>query len=146
MECSEARTLLLDRQRGTLSVPLRASLGDHLGECEACRRADAADSALSMLLESRLPRRRAPESLRRAVAEKWDRPTSPRLSRAKRVARSLGTMALGAAVAILVLFGWHARSQGETMVAEAVGDPLRGLYRDRLVAVESGGIHREQSW
>jgi anti-sigma factor RsiW len=146
MECSEARTLLLDRRRGTLSAPLRASLEDHLGECETCRHADAGDSALSTLLESRLPRRRAPESLRRAVAEKWDRPNSPRPSRAKRVARSVGTMALGAAVAVLVLFGWHARSQGETMVAEAVGDHLRVLYRDRLVEVESGGIHQVKPW
>jgi anti-sigma factor RsiW len=146
MECSEARIVFIDRRRGTLSDSRRASLEAHLAECEICRRDDAADGALSALLESRLPRRRAPESLRRAVAAKWDRLSSPRLSRANRVARSVGSMTLGAAVAVLVLFGWHARLPGETMVAEAVGDHLRVLYRDRPVEVESGGIHQVKPW
>jgi anti-sigma factor RsiW len=147
MECSEARTFLLDRRRGTLSAPVRAPVEVHLAECESCRLDDAADSVLSTLLERSLPRRRAPESLRRAVAARWDRPSlPPRLSRAGRVARAAGAMALGAAVAVLVVFGWHARSSDETMVAEAVGDHLRVLYRDRPVEVESGGIHQVKPW
>jgi anti-sigma factor RsiW len=146
MECSEARTLLLDRRRGALSAPLRASLDVHLTECETCRHDDEADRALSTLLESRLPRRRAPEALRRAVAAEWARPTPPRPSRVSAAARSVGAMALGAAVAVLVLFGWHARSPSEAMVAEAVGDHLRVLYRDRPVEVESGGIHQVKPW
>jgi anti-sigma factor RsiW len=146
MECTEARTLLLDRRRGTLSAPVRAALEVHLAQCESCRHDDAADSALSTLLERSLSRRRAPESLRRAVAARWDRPYAPRLSRVGGVARSVGAMALGAALAVLVLFGWHARAPGETMVAEAVSDHLRVLYRDRPVEVESGGIHQVKPW
>jgi len=146
MECTEARTLLLAWRRGTLSAPLRAALEVHVPECESCRHDDAADSALSKLLERSLPRRRAPESLRRAVAAKWDEPYAPRLSRARAVARSVGAMALGAALTVLVLFGWHARAPGETMVAEAVSDHLRVLYRDRPVEVESGGIHQVKPW
>lgn len=43
MDCTEARTHLLDRRRGTISPELRAPVDAHLAACEGCRREDSAD-------------------------------------------------------------------------------------------------------
>jgi predicted anti-sigma-YlaC factor YlaD len=60
MDCNEARTHLVDRRRGTLAADAQHDLEAHLAGCAACRHEDAADAQLSVLLEQRLPRPRAP--------------------------------------------------------------------------------------
>jgi anti-sigma factor RsiW len=148
MDCTEARTLLLDLRRGALARELRAPLEAHLGQCDGCRREDQADRALSTLLESRLPRPQAPESLRRAVQERWA-PEPERAqpkARKKNVVRTAAAMAMGAALAVLVLFAWRARDPGEAMVAEAVNDHLRVLYSDRPLEIESSDRHVVKPW
>jgi anti-sigma factor RsiW len=143
MDCREAHTHLLDRRRGTLGAASRTPLESHLAGCEACRGEDAADALLSEILAARLPRRRAPASLRRSLEARWDPPTAPR---AARLARSLVTMAAGAALAALVLFAWRSRTTDDPMLTEAVNDHLRVLYSDHPVEVQSGGIHQVKPW
>jgi anti-sigma factor RsiW len=143
MDCPEARTHLIDRRRGTLEATTRTALETHLAGCEACRHEDAADAQLSAILDARLPRRRAPASLRRSLEARWDPPTVPR---AARFARGLLTMAAGAALAVLVLFAWRSRKTDDPMLTEAVNDHLRVLYSDHQVEVQSGGIHQVKPW
>ena len=118
MDCSEARTFLVDRRRGSLAAQVSTTVDAHLAGCAACRHEEAADAQLSMLLEQRLPRMRAPASLRRALEERWLEPAERR----------------------------RARAPDGAMVAEAVNDHLRVLYSDHPLEVESGGIHRVKPW
>jgi len=143
MDCREARTHLIDRRRGTLEPASLTALDTHLAGCEACRHEDAADAQLSEILETRLPHRRAPASLRRSLEARWDPPKAPRASR---LARSLGTLAAGAALAVLVLFAWRSRTTDDPMLTEAVNDHLRVLYSEHPVEVQSGGIHQVKPW
>jgi anti-sigma factor RsiW len=143
MDCNEARTHLLDRRRGVLPDDLRAPLEAHLAGCEACRHEDAADRELSTLLDQRLPKRRAPASLKRSLEARWDR-TRPTATRT--VSWSLAAMAAGAAIAALAIFALRSRAPGDAMVAEAVNDHLRVLYSEHPIEVESGGIHQVKPW
>jgi anti-sigma factor RsiW len=146
MKCSEARTYLLDRRRGKLSTEMQAAVEAHLESCESCRREDAADRELSLLLESRLPRPRAPESLRHTVEAQWSPLSAFRLGGARRVRSSVSAMALGAAIAVAAIFAWRARSNSDAMFAEAVNDHLRILYSDHPLEVESSDRHQVKPW
>jgi anti-sigma factor RsiW len=143
MDCAEARTLLLDRQRDRLDPRLAAALDEHLAGCEACRHEDAADRELSARLQA-LPRRRAPAALRRALEEQWGEAPKPR--RWAGGGRFVAAMAAGAALAVLVGVGVRARSQDDRMVTEAVNDYLRVLYEAHPIEIESGGIHQVKPW
>ncbi|HEY8090767.1 MAG TPA: hypothetical protein VIF09_23055 [Polyangiaceae bacterium] len=143
MECREARTHLLDRRRGTLDESLGTRLAAHMDGCDACRHEDAADRALSAALDERLPRRRAPDALRRNLEARWDA-TSAR-PRARRT-RTLTVMAAGAVLATLVVLAWRGRPHDDPMVIEAVNDHLRVLYSEHPLEVESGGIHQVKPW
>jgi anti-sigma factor RsiW len=143
MDCREARTLLVDRRRGTLEAASRTALDEHMAGCEACRHENAADTLLSEILDERLPRHRAPASLRRSLEAKWFAPP-PR--RSSRVSRGFMAMAAAAMVAGLVLFAWRERTSNDPMLTEAVNDHLRVLYSEHPVEVESGGIHQVKPW
>jgi anti-sigma factor RsiW len=144
MDCTEARTHLLARRRGTLSSELRIALEVHLADCAACSREDAADRELSLALEQRLPRHRAPESLRRALRTQWvARSRSPRASS---FARTAAVMAIGGAIALLTVTAWRARAPDQVMLAEAVNDHLRVLYSQRPLEVESSDRHQVKPW
>jgi anti-sigma factor RsiW len=146
MDCTETRNHLLDSQRGTLTGELRARVDAHLGECEACRREDAVERALSAALGERLPKPRAPEALRRSIEKRFVA-ESPRPSAGiRRVRRGplFASAAFAAAVAAALLLG---RPHGsDPMLAEAVNDHLRVLYSDHPVEIESGGIHQVKPW
>jgi anti-sigma factor RsiW len=145
MDCTEARTHWLDRRRGSLGADARAPLEAHLAGCEACRRDEAADRELSAALEARLPRRRAPEALRRSLEARWGGVAAPPAQRSRRVARTLLAMAAGAAIVLLAVAGWRARPSDDAMLAEAVNDHLRVLYSERPIEVEPG-IHQVKPW
>jgi anti-sigma factor RsiW len=147
MECNEARNHLLDRRRGTLTGELRAEVDSHLAECEECRHEDAADRELSAALEHRLPKRRAPEALRRSIEERLEgKPT--RVAGANR--RTARVFAIAAAVilpaAAAAVFVISKPSQPDAMVTEAVNDHLRVLYAERPIEIESGGVHQVKPW
>jgi anti-sigma factor RsiW len=148
MDCREARTYLLDRRRGTLAADVGAEVEAHLAGCAACRHEDAADAQLSVLLEQRLSRPRAPASLQRALEERWGESArrAPPARRWARVGRTLTAMAAGAALALMAVFAWRGRAPDDTLASEAVNDHLRVLYSDHPIEVESGGIHRVKPW
>jgi len=146
MNCTEVRTNLLARRRGTLSGALAAEIEAHLAGCEACRREDAADRALTTALEERLPKRRAPDALRRSIEAKLETAqASPGASRWKRRAPLVGSLLAAAAIAAGVFVFWIPRGR-DAMVAEAVNDHLRVLYSEHPVEVESGGVHQVKPW
>lgn len=145
MDCTEARTQWLDRRRGSLGVDARGALEAHLAGCDACRRDEAADRELSAVLETRLPRRRAPDALRRSLEARWEGVAARPAARPRRLTRTLLAMAAGAALALLAVLAWRARPSGDTMVAEAVNDHLRVLYSERPIEVEPG-IHQVKPW
>jgi anti-sigma factor RsiW len=144
MDCTDARSLLLDRRRAALGGDAGAELEAHLAECAACRHEDAIDAQLSVLLEQRLPRKSAPASLKRALDERWVA-GAPRRGW-NRIARTAAAMTLGAALAVVLLLAWRARAPDGALVAEAVNDHLRVLYSEHPLEVESGGIHRVKPW
>ena len=148
MDCSEVRTYLIDRRRGNLAADTTAAVDAHLAGCAACRHEDAADAQLSVLLEERLSRPRAPAALKRALEERWLEP-APRKPVARpwgRIGRTTAAMAAGAALLWAAMFGLRGRAPDGTLVEEAVNDHLRVLYSDHPIEVESGGIHRVKPW
>jgi anti-sigma factor RsiW len=148
MDCNEARIYLVDRRRGDLAADKTSAVDAHLADCASCRHEDAADTQLSVLLEERLSRPRAPASLKRTLEERWLEPP-PRRPIARswaRVGRTSAAMAAGAVLVLAVLVGLRERASDGTLVAEAVNDHLRVLYSDHPIEVESGGIHRVKPW
>jgi anti-sigma factor RsiW len=144
MDCTEARSHLLDRQREMLKGELRERVDSHLAGCEACRSEDAADRELSTALRDRLPKRRAPEALRRSIEERLAG-EPPRTSSGIR--RTQWVLALIAAVPLAAAFLlWVKPAQPDAMVTEAVNDHLRILYGAHPIEVESGGVRQVKPW
>ena len=132
---------MLDAERGALTPADQRLHQAHLAGCERCRHEAAADALLSKALE-RMPSRRAPESLRRALDARWKKPV-----RRPWLPRMLVTIAAAAAIVLVGFFAWRdAGSAPEPMVAEAVNDHLRVVYSERPVEVESGGMHQVKPW
>jgi anti-sigma factor RsiW len=150
MDCRDARAHLLDERRHELEPNLRGPLEAHLAGCEDCRRERAAERELSAALDARLPRRRAPEALRRSIEARWD--ASRVAPRSRRALYTLAAMAAGALIAVVAMVssrgrgGEESRAGNEALVAEAVNDHLRILYGAHPVEVESGGIHQVKPW
>jgi anti-sigma factor RsiW len=146
MNCTEERIHLLDRRRGMLTGELRARVDSHLAECEACRREDDVDRELSLALLDRLPKRRAPEGLRRSIEKRLAGEAPRAFGSIRRTRRApLFAAAVFAAAAAAAIVSWKP-SDSDPMLAEAVNDHLRVIYSDHPVEVESGGIHQVKPW
>jgi anti-sigma factor RsiW len=145
MDCTEVRTHLIDRRRGTLTGELREPVESHLAECAMCRSEDAADRELSVVLRDHLPKRRAPESLRRAIEQRLaGKP--PRASGGLRPTRRAVVASAVATFAAAAAFLLWMPTQHDVMVTEAVNDHLRILYGAHPLEVESGGVHQVKPW
>jgi anti-sigma factor RsiW len=144
MDCTEARDNLLARRRGTLGRDMSAGVDAHLAECEVCRREDAADRELTVALEERLRRRRAPDTLHRSVAAQLAAAAPSAVPGRPRPRLLLGSLIAAALAAAAFLYWTPGRA--ETMLAEAVNDHLRVLYSEHPIEVESGGVHQVKPW
>ena len=140
MDCTEARTHLLDRRRGTLGAELRARVDAHLAECQACHDENAADRELGVALEKRLPQGARPKRLRGAIEGKLGVRAKSRVP-----TFAVAACVLAAAAALLFFFG-RDRSSTDALYAEAVNDHLRVLYAEHPVEIESGGVHQVKPW
>jgi anti-sigma factor RsiW len=149
MECTNARELLLDYQRGRLEPALHDAVHAHLLSCPACARAEKAEGAVTDLLEHRLPQHPASLALKRRLAAQWrDAPPAPaRWWEGWR--RWTPALALGLLFITVGLYPWMASREGRgtaDMVAEAVNDHLRMASGHHTLEVEAGGIHQVKPW
>jgi len=103
---------------------------------------DPAEEALTEALH-RMPQRKAPERLKRALAERWLEPPPRRLPR---VGFGLASAVVGAALALAVTFGWREHVASQVLFSEAVSDHLRLLYAEHPIEIESGGVHQVKPW
>jgi anti-sigma factor RsiW len=140
MDCKQASTLLLARRQDRLDRELAAEVDAHLAGCPSCRQENARDEALSVAL-AKLPRRSAPEALKRSLEARW----VPRRTNVARVLRA--SVGAGALLAGALFLGWRGFAPpSEGLYTEAVNDHLRILYAARPIEVESGGIHQVKPW
>jgi len=142
MECAEARTLLLGRRRGQLEAATSAAVDEHLAGCARCRAEDQADRGLSDLLAAQLRPIEAPASLVRKVTARVEGRRPP-MRATVRAALALSAVA---AAALLIGLAWSGRGRPGPMVAEAVNDHLRVLYREHPLEVESSDSHTVKPW
>jgi anti-sigma factor RsiW len=160
--CEDTRPLLPDHAAGRLSDGARGAVAAHLERCEGCRQALAVETALGDALQ-RLPRHRAPASLRRRVESllaatsppapaptPMPAPVAPARPRARvrAWAAPLAAACASAAVVFLVMrtpAGPHDAPAG-ALVSEAVNDHLRVVQSARPAEIESGGIHQVKPW
>jgi anti-sigma factor RsiW len=91
----------------------------------------------------RLPKRKAPERLKRSLEQRW---LEPRASRLSRFVRPLAMLSAGAALASALFFGWREHTASLSLFTEAVNDHLRVLYAERPIEIESGGVHQVKPW
>ena len=59
MDCGDVQPHLLDYRRGRLRPAAREEIHAHLESCAACAREEAAEQALTQVLEERLPQHAA---------------------------------------------------------------------------------------
>ena len=147
MDHAEARSLLLDDQRGRLAPDQHSDLRAHLDGCPACRALDAREASLTAALEESLPRYPASLALRRKLAARLGQEPAgaPRLLRAAR--RAAGPLAAAAAVALIAVPVLRQRDSGQrALVAETVSDHLRLLDGELRLQVVSSGIHEVKPW
>lgn len=149
MNCQDVRRQLLDYQRATLGLDLRADISAHLDGCADCARAGAAEQALSELLEQRLPQHPAPLGLKGLLADRWPSAPAPRLSWWTRWGRSLVPAAAVAVVLLTVMPLYYQRlaaPAADGLVTEAVNDHLRILTSQHPLDVESSNFHQVKPW
>ena len=149
MDCGDVRPLLLGYQREQLGPRLSADVRAHLEQCAGCAEAEAAERALTDLLEQRLPQYPASLALKRRLAAQWP---SPRVARPSWWSRWGRSVVPAAAVAVLLLamlplyYGRTGGGRADGMVGEAVNDYVRLLSSQHPLDIESGGIHQVKPW
>jgi len=150
--CDDVRARLLDHQRGLLAGEPAADVRAHLAACGACAHEDAAEQALSEVLERRLPQHAAPLALKRRLASQWPtRTPEPPAVRSwwgrhgMRLLVPAGAMAL-IVLAVVPLYFFDSLTSPRQMVAEAVNDHLRILASQNPIEIPSGGIHQVKPW
>ncbi len=147
MTCDEAQPLVRAATRGGLDEATRARVYAHLATCAGCAKLADEERALDRLFETRLPQYAAPLPLKRRLQARLPATAAP-APRRRALARFLGPFSVGVAACAVVAVGLHVMpsSRGEPLVAEAVADHLRVVYRDRPTDIESGGPHQVKPW
>jgi anti-sigma factor RsiW len=153
MRCDDARTRLLDDQRGALAPADEAELRSHVAGCAACAHEEQADRLLTEALEHRLPQHPASPALKRRLAAAWPAPVTPPPARWRPQVRAWAPLLAAAAivvVAVPLLVSAPALLGGRagmgTLVTEAVNDHLRVLGSEHPLEIASGGVHQVKPW
>ena len=142
--CAELQPLLRDAARGRLDAERAALVSAHVATCAGCRALVDEERALDRLLEEKLPQRPASLALKRRLAARLPPVVAPaRIGRARRAA--LLALPLAACAALLLVVRPHLGAR-DPLVAEAIADHLRVVYREQPVDIESGGPHRVKPW
>ena len=144
--CDDIQPLVRDAGRGRLLPDEAARVTAHLSTCAACRALADEERALDERLDT-LPQRPASLALKRRLAARLPDEERTRTTR-RRGTLVAASLALAACVALaaVALHGRFAAPPANALVAEAVADHLRVVYRDRPVDIESGGPHQVKPW
>src|SRR5262249_5999936 len=147
MDCTDVRESLLAHQRGELAPADDAGVREHLAACAACARLEAAERALTEVLEHRLPQHPAALALKRRLATQWPVASSPRRSSMRIIAPALAAVGVVLPVAPVL----HQRlvvapGQRDALVTEAINDHVRVLLSQRPLEVETSDIHQVKPW
>jgi anti-sigma factor RsiW len=152
MTCEDARTQLLNYQRGRLPLAAESEVRAHLDGCADCTRADAVEHELTKALEQRLPQHSASLALKRRLAAQWPVPSAPRSRWEQWRPALMPALAVAALLLLItpVLYYERAasRAAGERvgLVAEAVNDHLRVLASQHPLDIESSDVHQVKPW
>jgi anti-sigma factor RsiW len=147
MSCEDIQPLVREATRGGLDEAMRAKVYEHLATCPACTKLADEERALDRLLEDRLPQYAAPLALKRRLQARQP-PLAPVSKRSRAIGRWLTPLSVAVAACLVLVIGLRqwSTSPSEPLVAEAVADHLRVVYRDRPIDIESGGPHQVKPW
>jgi anti-sigma factor RsiW len=149
VQCHVVRTHLVDAHTGRLPASIEADVRAHLETCPACAHEDAAERALTDVLESRLPQHPASRALKRRLAAQWpDRVPAAAPSRWRRWSPWLMPAAAAAVLLLVALPVYQGRRDTGfgALMSEAVNDHLRVLQPERPLGVVSGESHQVKPW
>jgi anti-sigma factor RsiW len=142
--CAELQPLLHDAARGGLDPERAAIVSAHLSTCAACRAVSDEERALDQLLEEKLPQRPASLALKRRLEARLP-PVTPSAQAGRTRRAALIALPLAACAALVLVLRPRLEAR-DPLVAEAIADHLRVVYREQPVDVESGGPHRVKPW
>ena len=144
MDCRQARTFILDQQRGRLNEEQADILRVHLESCADCQAYARSELALTDVLASKLPRFTAPPSLKKRIALAWPH-APPQRSQLKRAFVPVLAAAAAFAIGVGATFAYWGGAERQMVVSEAVNDHLRTLEGAPLSMV-TGGLHEVRPW
>jgi len=152
MTCEDARTQLLDYQRGRLALSAESEVRAHLDGCADCTRDDALEHELTKALEQRLPLHPASIALKRRLAAQWPTPSTQRSWWRRWRPVLMPALAFAALLMLVTPVLYYERTAsrmaGERvgLVAEAVNDHLRVLASQHPLDIESSDVHQVKPW
>jgi anti-sigma factor RsiW len=146
--CDDVQLLARDAIRGGLDEPTRERVYAHLATCAACSKVTDEERALDQLLEKKLPQYAASLALKRRLQARLPPPATTPTRRRRSIGRWLAPFSVGVAACAVIAVGLRTlpSTPGEPLVAEAVADHLRVVYRERPTDIESGGPHQVKPW
>jgi anti-sigma factor RsiW len=147
MLCPDVRAQLLGYHAGRLVPAIHDDVRAHLETCPECAHEDAAEHALTDVLERRLPQHPAPLALKRRLAAGWPS-ASARPSRrwfSLLVPAAAGAAAL-LALALVVQAPWRTGLDPSAVAVEAVNDHLRVVERPGPLPIASPFVHQVKPW
>ena len=144
--CEEVLPLVREATRGGLDDATRKRVYGHLAGCQACRGVAEEERELDRALDEQLPRYAAPLSLKRRLLARLPPAVESPTRRRRATARWGAPIVLAVFACAVVILGLRRQPDAEPLVAEAVADHLRVVYRDHPVDIESGGAHQVKPW
>jgi anti-sigma factor RsiW len=149
MNCDATLKLLDAYADAELGPAEAAALDAHLRACAACREQHLAIRALKAAVRSNAAYRRAPESLRAALTERYRRrEPDPVVGPARRgwFAQALAASAVAAFAAATITYQLAIPSAYEMITADALSSHARSLIAQQIVEVASSDQHTVKPW
>jgi anti-sigma factor RsiW len=149
MDCRTTRLLFSDAQHGRLAAGDLKERQHHLRGCESCTQAERNESALTKLLEHRLPRHRPSGAFKQRLRAQWlgGPAWTQRLFRLRSLLLPVG---VAASLVLAVTLGYSVgRRQGNGVAIlgiEAINDHLRMLEGDTPIQVSTSDLHQVKPW
>ena len=144
MDCQDARSHLLDYQRGRLAPAAREEVHAHLETCAGCATEEADGAGAHRTPRAARAPVRCPARLKRRLAARWPEgaafPPSWWIRWGRPAVPALAVAAV--LLAVLPLYYQRSADAAPCMVAEAVNDHLRFCRASTRSTIESGACTR----